>query len=166
MPVYDIFNSQGQRINRIQATPEFVEQHYPNRYVLVSDDPPTPGPSIEAVRESKLAEMNRAFEALAAQLTEGYPPGEQLTWEVQRQEALAWQADDAAPTPFLDQMAAARGIDPAEMRQKTLAQALLFLAHSAVLVGTRQNRRDAVLAAETIEELNAVTWEPVDADPS
>lgn len=119
---------------------------------------PLPGPSFEDLKATKLARINTNFTGAAAALTEGYPEAERLTWPVQQQEAMAWAADSAAPTPYLDGLALARGIAAAEMRQKTLEQTQLFMQASQQLVGTRQRLRDLVHDARTPEALDTINW--------
>jgi len=126
----------------------------------------TAADKIEAARERKLAEINAAFEQAAAALTAGYPESERLTWPVQQSEALAWAADSQAPTPYLDGLAAARDITPAEMRQLTLAQVQLFMASSQQIVGKRQRLRDAVQAVpagapDALDQIAAISWDEV-----
>jgi hypothetical protein len=105
-----------------------------------------------------IAVINAAFNAAAGALTAGYPEAERLTWPVQQSEALAWGADNSASTPFLDGLAAARGIDVAEMRQKTLDQVNLFMQASQQLVGMRQKCMDQISAATDGMQLDAVVW--------
>lgn len=107
----------------------------------------------------KILEINTAFERAASALTAGYPEAERLTWPVQQAEALAWEADNNAPTPYLDGLAVARGISAEEMRSKTLAQTQLFMAASQQLVGKRQKLRDLVHEAETPEDLEDIQWD-------
>lgn len=120
--------------------------------------PPPPDPSLEDLREQKLAEINAAFDDAAAALVSGYPEAERLTWPVQQAEALAWEADPDAPTPYLDELAAAREVAPEEMRALTLAAVRAFLAASPGLVGKRQRLRDAALAAPDPETLDSINW--------
>lgn len=121
-------------------------------------NPPAPPPTLEEAQAAQLAQINRDFEAAAQALTAGYPEAERLTWPVQQSEALAWAADPNAPTPYLDGLAAARGITPAEMRQLTLDQVNAFMMASQQLVGTRQRLRDEISTAETVEDVRAVVW--------
>lgn len=121
-------------------------------------EPPAPEPTLEEAQTAQLAQINADFEAAAQALTAGYPQGERLTWPVQQSEALAWAADNNAPTPYLDGLAAARGITPAEMRQLTLDQVNAFMAASQQLVGTRQRLRDEINAAETVADVLLVVW--------
>lgn len=111
------------------------------------------------VKAAKLAEINEGFDGAAQALTVGYPEAERLTWDTQRAEALAWQADPQAATPYLDGLALAREIPAENMRQKTLDQTLLFLQASQQLVGKRQRLRDAIEAAEDEATVQAIAWE-------
>lgn len=85
-----------------------------------------------------LERNNAAYEAAIAELTAGYPPSEIATWERQRAEALAWQADNAAATPWIDVAAAVRGIPRADYLSRTYAKAAQFAQASAYLTGLRQ----------------------------
>ena len=119
----------------------------------------TAADKFEQARSVKLAQINSAFEQSASALTAGYPEAERMTWATQQQEALAWAADPDVPTPYLDGLAAARGITPQEMRQKTLDQTQLFMQASQQLVGKRQKLRDLVYEAETPEDLDDIRWD-------
>lgn len=125
---------------------------------LLADEPPAPAPTLAEAQAAQLGQINRDFEAAAKALTAGYPEAERLTWPMQQAEAMAWAANQAAPTPYLDGLAAARGIDPAEMRQLTLDQVNLFMSASQALVGARQRLRDAINAAATAEDVLDVVW--------
>jgi len=115
--------------------------------------------SLEQLRAAKLAEINAAFRAESSALVVGYPPEERQTWPAQEAEALAWADDDTAATPYLDGIAAARGIAPAAMRAKTLDAVLAFRVESQWLVGTRQALRDAITDPTIArEQLEALAW--------
>lgn len=115
-------------------------------------------PSLETLRVEKINEITRDFEKAAESLTEGYPATERLTWPVQQSEALAWEADPTASTPYLDGLSFSRGIPPSDMRTKTVEVVREFLAASQYLVGTRQRLRDAAQSAATAEDLQAIHW--------
>ncbi len=119
----------------------------------------TAAEKFDQARQAKLSEINSAFEQAASALTSGYPEAERMTWATQQKEALAWASDENAPTPYLDGLAAARGITPQEMRQKTLDQTQLFMQASQQLVGKRQRLRDQVQSATSPEELALITWD-------
>ncbi|WP_368655379.1 hypothetical protein ABRY94_11655 [Castellaniella ginsengisoli] len=125
---------------------------------LYDAEPPAPEPTLAEAQAAQLVLINASFEAAAQALTAGYPEAERLTWPIQQAEALAWAADNTAPTPYLDGLADARGITPAEMRALTLAQVQAFQAASQQLVGTRQRLRDEINAAATVADVRAVVW--------
>jgi hypothetical protein len=110
----------------------------------------------EAERPARIEANNLAYEQAVARLTRDYPPAEIATWERQRAEALAWAADSAAPTPWIDIAAAARGLDRGEYLSRTLAKAQAFAQASAWLTGRRQGFDDAIRAAQTPAELAAI----------
>lgn len=144
---------------------QFFAPHDPDTPLSVPETlvpaelPQPPEPTLEDLRAAKINEINTAFTQAAAALTAGYPESERLTWPVQQQEALAWEADPDAPTPYLDGLAAARGITPEEMREKTLQQTQLFMSASQQLVGKRQRLRDLVYEAESPEDLEQIQWD-------
>lgn len=115
-----------------------------------------PALTIDQLKAAKTAEINDAASKCAAQLTAGYPDFELQTWEIQRAESLAWNANQTAPTPTIDAMANARGIDRLTYLQKTLAKVQYFQVASAYLVGTRQKYADQAAAAKTQASLDKV----------
>lgn len=114
--------------------------------------------TLPVLKSAKKAEIDRIFCERAAHLTAGYPEPERLTWPAQQAEALAISANPAAPTPYLDGLAAARGITPEDMRQRTLAAVQAFMQASQYLVGTRQALQTMVDEAQTAQALEAVAW--------
>lgn len=110
-------------------------------------EPPAP-PTFEQIQQSAVRALNAKFEACANAVTGSYPPSERLTWPIQEQEALQWQASANAPTPFLDAISAARGMKPADLRTRCLAKVTAFRAFSAALVGIRQAYEGAILAVD------------------
>lgn len=103
-----------------------------------------------------IAANNAQYSAAIDQLTSDYPPAEIATWERQRAEAVAWGADPAASTPWIDIAAAARGLDRDEYLARTLAKVTAFAGASAYLTGRRQGIDDQIRAATTAEELAAI----------
>jgi hypothetical protein len=87
---------------------------------------------------------NARYEDAIASLTAGYPPSEIATWERQREEAVAWNADNAAVTPWIDIAAQARGIPRTDYLGRTYAKAVLFAQASAYLTGLRQRYESVI----------------------
>lgn len=123
----------------------------------VSPDPqPEPEPSVGDLRPAAIEKNNAAYEAAIGVMTCDYSTAEITTWERQRAEAVAWGADPAAPTPWIDIAATARGLDRDEYLARTLAKVNAFAVASAYLTGRRQGIDDQIRAATTAEELAAV----------
>ena len=101
-----------------------------------------------------------ADEAALSQLKDGYPEGEVQSWERQFAEAVAWQANPAAPTPTLDGIATARGITRDDLVGRVLVKAELFAIASGQIIGRRQMLEDAIAEA-SIEALAEMTWKSV-----
>lgn len=120
--------------------------------------PPAP-PSLEALKSAALAALNAQAQAIADAMTAGYPEFEKLTWEDQRREALAWHADNQAPTPYIDALAAMRGIPREDYLIRTVGKTTAFAAAAQRLVGQRQKYEDQIKAAQTPDELAAITPE-------
>ena len=111
-----------------------------------------------SARRMKITESNNtAYEQAVAKMTSGYPPSEIATWERQRAEALAWENDIAAPTPWIDLAASARGLERTDYLIRTLAKVKSFAQASAWLTGRRHGIDDAIRAASTLEHIRSIT---------
>lgn len=100
--------------------------------------------TLEQRRSLALNDVNFAFEQAISRLTPGYPPSEKLSWPKQEAEALAWNAHDATPTPYMDALAAARGIPRLLLLEKTYAKVQAYTMASALAIGRRQAGEDAI----------------------
>jgi len=120
------------------------------------DTRPATADQLPGLAAQLTADNNTAYESAIAALTADYPPSEIATWERQRAEALAWHADPATPTPWIDIAASARGIERTEYLARTYAKASAFAQASAWLTGRRQGIDDAIRAATTPEQLAAI----------
>lgn len=109
-------------------------------------------------KAAKIASFNEPFELAAAQMKAGYPPSEIDSWPIQEKEALAWSADPATPTPYIDSLAAARNIPRDLYLQKTVSKVNAFRAASSAIIGKRQRLEDAVKAATTLDQIRAINW--------
>ena len=115
-----------------------------------------PTPTLDQVKATKIAEANHKAQAIADQLTAGYPEFEKTTWPDQQAEALAWDADNTKPTPYIDGLALQRGIDRVTYLQKTVAKVNAYRDAAQKLVGQRQKYVDQVNAAATREAVEAI----------
>ena len=107
-------------------------------------------------KAARLAEINACCQAALAGLTRTYPDRELNTFDKQEAEARAWLADSGTPTPFLSALAAARGIELAELARRVVAKADALAAASGHLVGPRQRMEDALDACATVEDVLAL----------
>ena len=115
--------------------------------------------TLSEVRAFQTGVINTAFESAAQALTAGYPPTERSTWFMQQSEALAWGANSTAPTPYLDGLATARGIEFDDMRRRTLGNVRLFMTASQQLIGKRQSIKSRIDQATTAEAIAEIVWE-------
>lgn len=111
---------------------------------------------VDMLRPNLSATNNMQYEAAISRLTSDYPASEIATWERQRAEAVAWDADLTAATPWIDMAAMARGLDRDTYLARTLAKVTAFAAVSAYFTGRRQGIDDQIRAAATAEQLAAV----------
>lgn len=105
------------------------------------------------------AKCNCMYEAAASMLKFGYPPSEIDTWGIQREEALNWHADNSRPTPWIDNAALVRGLDRVELATRIVRNTGMFVSASSFLTGRRQGIEDAITAATTQAELNAIVFD-------
>ena len=86
-----------------------------------------------------------------------YPDFEKLTFEVQKLDARAWNADNTVITPNVNILALNRGIDREVLLEKISIKATQFEQLSMAIVGQRQRFEDLINKATTIEELDAIS---------
>lgn len=112
--------------------------------------------------------INRPFEVAMTELVSGYPEREIASWPQQEKEARLWveylaavaagSAPPQPPTPMLDALSAARGVTKDRLAQTVVQKANAFAAAAGALIGKRQALEDAINAATTVEELEAIQW--------
>lgn len=119
----------------------------------------TVGPELKTLDElktEKLAEINEKCDTALKAMTPTYPDRELLTFDQQKQEALAYTADPSSSCPLLSPLAAARGISLELLCQKVIAKATAFSAISGALIGQRQAYEDQLELCETKEAVAAI----------
>lgn len=132
--------------------------------VVLLDPPAPPEPpeppelTLEQTKVLRASQINDAAQSEADAVAGHYPLFERETWRDQEAEALAWQADNQAPTPTLDIIALERDITVAALVPLVLDNAAAFRAMAAQLAGKRQRLRDEIIAAETVDEVLAIEW--------
>lgn len=119
---------------------------------------PAPPRNLEAVKRDKLREINDAYSREVVTITRDYPEAEQMTWDRQEREAREWMADNAADTPYIDALAASRGLDKQELVTRILAKSDAWIAASASYTGKRQRLEKQVEKAQRIEDVDVIAW--------
>lgn len=132
---------------------------------------------LEQAKVRKQREINAAYQAELDAILADYPRAETLTWDKQEREARAWwawhdpdgnnRAGAEPATPYLDALAASRGITLLDLVQRVIAKADAWISASGSATGKRQALEDQVLAvtladyattAEAIAAVEAVVW--------
>lgn len=148
------------------ACPADVEPGWVFNGVVFSLPPPPPLPALAEVRADVVAAINAAFETACSALLADEPPSATATYAVQQAEAESWDRDNSAPTPMLDMLATARGIDKGELVRRVLAKAALYAQASGLLLGQQQRLMDditAIMATPDLsDELKIVALEQLD----
>ena len=107
-------------------------------------------------QESAMKTVNESFATRLSWVRIGYPDDEVSSWSKQEGEARAWTANNAAPTPLLTAIAAARGVPLDVLAGKVIQKADLFAAASGALIGARQHAEDRIGAAATPADVEAI----------
>jgi len=116
----------------------------------VAVDPPAPERA--SVFAAKQAEIRDKAEAILSPLRSEYGPTEIASWDQQWQEAVAVQADPAAPAPLIRAIANARGMAPEVLAQRIIANRAAWVAISGHVVGQRLAYQDALEATAAIAD--------------
>lgn len=116
---------------------------------------------LEALRTAKQSEISTlADKSLADKYLAGlgapYGAMERATWDQQYAEAQAYQADSQADAPLLTAIATARGMDVATLAARVIANRAAWVAISGAVVGQRLAYQDALDAATSADEINAI----------
>ena len=128
----------------------------PSQFEQLVDPEPVPL-TLEEAKVAKLAEINAACQSTLEALTPTYPERELTTFDKQESEARAYLADAKASTPLLSALAAARGIELADLVQRVIAKADAFAVASGSIIGQRQALEDRLDVCTTMEEVQGIT---------
>ncbi|PNX49321.1 MAG: hypothetical protein BV459_00275 [Thermoplasmata archaeon M11B2D] len=113
--------------------------------------------SLESIKARKKAEINSMADNIMNSILLQYPRSEVFSWDKQEAEAIAWQSDNLASTPLIDQISTERNIDKTLLITKILEKALMFKQFSGCIFGQRQKLEDLVDAAATVAEVDAIS---------
>lgn len=114
--------------------------------------------AVASARSAQEQDIRTEGQRRLSLLSAPYRPEERETWTFQRDEALAWQADNSAPTPFCDTIAQNRGIPRELFLPKVIENSTLFFSASATILGQQQALLDQLSDAMKQQ------IEPIDKD--
>ena len=112
--------------------------------------------NISDSKSAKQREIANAADTFLSSMAQEYGAYEKLTWDQQALEADALLADAESPAPLVRAIAQARGMTALEMAQRIAANRAQWVALSGAVVGKRLAYQDALDAAQTVEEVNAI----------
>ena len=148
------------------AHPLVEQVHSAGGYIVVDEpaEPELPLLAIPSLIAQKRRQIHDEARRQRDQLAPHYPQHEIDTWDQQRREAVAYQADPSiADTPLLTAMATARGMTVEALAARVLVKAQAFAQAGGAILGAQQALEDqlgtilADLAAGTITEAEART---------
>lgn len=156
-----VYAQPGQSLQQIGGTcpPNWIEMESERPSPLhIAKEDGTWYVNIEMYQLQKLQEINDACEAELGKLRETYPMSEILSWDRQEQEARSWLLDNNTPTPLIDNLAKARGIDRIELINRIIYKSDMYLIAVGNAVGKRQGLEDRIFEAKTVAELEKIKW--------
>lgn len=111
---------------------------------------------LAVLRDDKSAEIAADFAAACDAIRAGYAPDEIQSWPQQQAQAEAYAADNNAVVPLLTAMAKARGVAVDVLASRIIANAATYSAAYGQALGIKQARQDALDAALTIAQIEAI----------
>ncbi|MCK2042576.1 hypothetical protein KZO83_07725 [Chromohalobacter sp. TMW 2.2308] len=131
---------------------------------------PTAAEQLHKAQRQQLRQFNDDYDAAAKPLIKDYPEAERLSWAKQLDEASRyreWQEagenGTAPPTPALNAILKGRNNGDGTETLADLVTAVLTRADAFIqwqeYTGIRHRGERLILNAETIEDVQAVTWE-------
>lgn len=129
--------------------------------VPVAIEPPSP--SLEDLREYRVADIAACAATGLAALSAAYPSGEVQSWAQQAREAEALAIDPSASAPLLAAISAARGVPLYTLAARVRAKVQAYAVASGRIIGQRQALEDAINAVDlsapdAAERLEAIQW--------
>ena len=98
-------------------------------------------------------------QAYMADVEAEYPSFEKATWPTQKAEVEAWAIDNTSPTPMLDNIAIARGMDRITILSKTLIKVVSYNDYAASLAGKRQKLEDDIDNSTDLDFISSINFE-------
>ena len=114
----------------------------------------------DVLKERKRREIWGAGDANLAEVKRSYTQAEIESWSKQEQGAkdLASGVTDSEAAQFVAGIATLRGIPVDTLRDKILANVAAYGRLSTAVIGTQQRLDDLIKAAQTADDLAAISW--------
>ncbi|WP_373020709.1 tail fiber assembly protein [Thiomicrorhabdus sp.] len=114
-----------------------------------------PLPLADAIK-IKSSEINTKAQQFVDEKIPAYPEFAMQTFKSQEEEAIAYLADNNAPTPTLASIASKRGLTVLEIANRVIAKANAFKAIAGDIEGQRQAYEDQLEAALDVAAVEAI----------
>lgn len=146
----------GEWLEEYAAVHAYAMAH-PNEVTIEPEPEP---PTLEELREAKRREIWGAGDAILAAVKRNYTQAEIESWSKQEQGAkdLAAGETTTEAAQFVAGIATLRGIPVDTLRDKILANVAAYGQLCTAVIGTQQRLDDLIKAAQSAEDVAAVTW--------
>ena len=156
---YDTATQERHEIKNLGIVPEAWTQSEPTDREAVWNGAAWEVP-FAVLKERKRREIWAAGDAILAAVKTKYTQAEIESWSKQEQGAkdLAAGVTDSEAAQFVAGIATLRGIPVDTLRDKILANVAAYGRLSTAVIGTQQRLDDLIDAAQTADDLAAITW--------
>lgn len=126
----------------------------------VAIEPEPEPPTLEELKEAKRHEIWWAGDTILAAVKRNYTQAEIESWSKQEQGAkdLAAGETTTEAAQFVAGIATLRGIPVDTLRDKILANVAAYGQLCTAVIGTQQRLDDLIKAAQSAEDVAAITW--------
>ncbi|BCD61757.1 hypothetical protein NrS5_53 [Nitratiruptor phage NrS-5] len=142
--------------NVIIATADFIE-NLPDADDWEKDIITPATKTFDEIKQEKLKEIKNKFQQFINSIKSQYAPYEIESFQDQREEWREWVKDNSTPTPIVDALAQARGIDRVELLNRIGQKVVQIIS----IQGLQNKLEDQVNAAQTIDEVEAIDVDAV-----
>lgn len=140
VPTYDIY------VEKIitDGIPTKIDNNYYQNYKTIPLSEREIEEKLSLIYEEKIKEILQASDDAMNDYMKLFSEVEKHTWYKQEEEINAYNKDNTTPTPMLDALAEARGIDRMTMLNKTNAKVELFKTIAVKIIGKQQAYEDMI----------------------
>lgn len=137
---------------------KYQKKSPPTGYILSADSEGRPmfdekSISINQLIINKQSEIIQKFKLAMSPVSSLYTTEEIASFPTQEPEAMAWQADNTAPTPLLDGLLAERtSIDKPTLVQRIIDNSAAYKLSAGPAIGKKQHFEDLLYALKTQHE--------------